>query len=105
MPWLGWIEDNLLVLGLASVVAGFVIGMLCSSIQGRRPKLTIETGAVLRPTAMAKPSSPATARARPMEREPGRLVPVAPVQRVRAGGPPISRIGPAQRARTPRHRV
>jgi hypothetical protein len=98
-----WIEENLLVLGLASVFAGVMLGLLCSAFQARR------TRAALRENLASRTSPPSAAKARPAPdlgragAPRGNPAPVT-VPRMRPGGEPIARTGAPRRARTPGRR-
>jgi hypothetical protein len=95
-----WIEDNLLMLGLASVFAGIMLGILGSAFQARR------TRAALRENLASRTSRPPSAKPRPARDLGGDGVPRSnpvpvTVHRMRPGGEPIARTGSPRRARTP----
>ena len=95
-----WIEDNLLALGAASVLAGFLLGILCSAIQACQTKGALEQDIASRPSRMPSVKPPPPAR----EPTPG-MPRAATVHRIRPGAEPIVRVGAAGRARTPGRRA
>lgn len=116
MPLLGWLEGHLLLLGIAALLAGFMLGIICSAIGGRRRKTTLEPRSRVESRralerSIAVPAAPPTvARPRATEREAGdgnppRVQPLrGPTPHRARGVEPIARIGPARRTRTPARR-
>ena len=56
MPLLAWIESNLIVLGLASVLAGVMLGILCSIVQTRRTRAALRRNTASRIRSEQRPT-------------------------------------------------
>jgi hypothetical protein len=111
MPGFGWIESNLLLFGIVSLLAGIVLGVLGSAIQTRRRNSALQSGRSLGPSTVGQVSRTPVAKPPTPEHAPGdgsarrvQLPRGATVHRMRSGGEPIARLGPARRARTPGRR-
>ncbi|HKA63540.1 MAG TPA: hypothetical protein VKH83_14000 [Methylomirabilota bacterium] len=110
MPF-GWIENNLLLFGIVSMLTGIVLGILGGAIQRRRRNPAFQSRRSLRPNAIGEASRMPAAKPPVPEHAPGdrsaprvQLPRGTTVHRMRAGGEPIARIGPARRTRTPGRR-
>ena len=111
MPGFGWIESNLLLVGIVSMLAGIVLGILGSAIRSRRRNPAFQSRRSLGPNTVGKASRTPAAKPPAPEHAPGdrnaprvQLPRGATVHRMRSGGEPIARLGPARRARTPGRR-
>jgi len=107
MPSFGWLEEHLLLLGIAALFAGFLLGIICSAIVARRRKTVPQprSRSIVRTTA-APPTvaPPHTTEPEGGDRNP-RVQPLrGPTVHRARGGESIARIGPARRPRTPARR-
>jgi hypothetical protein len=110
MP-IGWIDNNLLLFGIVSMLAGIVLGILGGAIQRRRRNPAFESRRSLGPNPFGKAPRMPAAKPPVSEHVPGdrsasrvQLPRGITVHRMRAGGEPLARIGPARRPRTPGRR-
>lgn len=107
MPSFGWLEEHLLLLGIAALLAGFLLGIICSGIVTRRRKTVPgpRSRSIVRRAASPTVAPPHAIEPEAGDRNPPRVQPLRgpTVYRTR-GGEPIARIGPVRRTRTPARR-
>ena len=108
MPLLpfAWIEDNLVVLGLAAVLAGFMLGVVCSVIKAQWGKQVHWAKPATGRNVISSVPLPPSAKPPLPARKPGDGPPrVGTVHRLHPNPEPISRTGPRRRTQPPARRA
>jgi hypothetical protein len=96
MLLLAWIENNLIVLGLASVLLGVMLGILCSVFQARRDKAALRQTTASRIRSGQRPAEDSGSPRESGDRSP---LQSATVRRIHSVPEQIARTGPRRRTR------